>query len=298
MHFHTEYSMDAVSDIRSVLARCRKRGYGVAITDHNNVAGAVKAWNMKKDEFVIPGMEGSTKEGAHSLYYFHDLVDCTHFYDEVVAPLKKKNPFFLPIGIEELMKKGREYGAVVATAHPYASITGFKHIRFKKRIRAVERRFDLTEALNGVVLRGMNKKAVRWARAIGKGMTAGSDGHTTAELGTTLTLAYGYDVDSFLETVKRGYSILLGKEENIFVDVLHQIIKEKIYLKRAHHEGMGMLWIKSHLDEWKIFRRKHKQYGDALHHHYDVQHQELSEENKQFMRRYKYYTQIGKGLFR
>ena len=104
MHFHTEYSMDAVSDIRAVLARCRTRGYGVAITDHNDIRGALKAWNMKRDEFIVPGIETSTKEGAHTLYYFYDVKDLQRFYNDVVQPLRKKNPFFLPITIYQFIE--------------------------------------------------------------------------------------------------------------------------------------------------------------------------------------------------
>ena len=47
MHFHSAYSMDAASSIPSVLKKCKSRGYGVAITDHNEIKGAVRAWRSK-----------------------------------------------------------------------------------------------------------------------------------------------------------------------------------------------------------------------------------------------------------
>src|SRR3989338_7019417 len=72
MHFHSEYSLDAASSVRSSLVKCRQRGYGVAITDHNEIRGAVKSWKQRRTIFVIPGMETSTSEGAHMLYYFYD----------------------------------------------------------------------------------------------------------------------------------------------------------------------------------------------------------------------------------
>ena len=184
------------------------------------------------------------------------------------------------------------------TATPAESDAKGKKVRIKGGMRGIEKRFSLVEGLNGCNLHHMNTKSIHWARMLNKGMTAGSDGHTTAELGNSLCLAYGFDVDSFLEAVKRGYSILLGKEENLFVDLIHQIIKEKIYLKHAKEMGKGMFWVKEHFKEFEILRRKHKKFGDDLHHHYDLQHQAPTEENKRFMKSHYYYTQVGRRMFK
>jgi hypothetical protein len=259
MHFHTEYSMDAVSEIKSVLKKCKKRGYGVAVTDHNEVAGALKAWKHRGDVFVIPGMEASTQEGAHALYYFYDIHDCLRFYTQVVKPLKKKNPFFLPISIDGLMEKARGYNAVIATAHPYGvGKIGIKKVHLKAKMRAVEKWFQLSEGLNGANLRSLNKRAITWGKLIRKGMTAGSDGHMTRELGNSLTLAYGYDVESYLGNVKKGHAMLLGREQNLFLTALRQIKKEKDYFKSARKLGLGMFWMKEHAGELEKLREKFK----------------------------------------
>ncbi|MBI4153193.1 PHP domain-containing protein [Candidatus Woesearchaeota archaeon] len=294
MHFHTEYSMDAVSDIRAVLARCRKRGYGVAITDHNDIRGAVKAWMMRKDEFVIPGIETSTKEGAHTLYYFYEINGLKRFYAGVVQPLRKKNPFFLPISIDRLMEKAEGYNAVVAAAHPHGiGRIGIKKVHLKGGMKRVETLFQLAEGLNGANLRKLNRKSISWARFIDKELTAGSDGHMTRELGNALTLAYGYDVESFLESVKKGYSVLLGKERNFFLTLIRETRKEKNYLKRAHQTGKGWLWVKAHIQKADAeIEELHKKIDrQGLHQSYLRHHFGVGTED------YKHYLKLGKGLF-
>lgn len=291
MHFHTEHSMDAVSQISATLKKCKKRGYGVAVTDHNEVSGALKAWKNRGDVFVVPGMEASTQEGAHALYYFYNIHDCLRFYTQVVKPLKRKNPFFLPISIDALMEKARGYNAVIATAHPYGvGKIGIKKIRLKRKMKDVEKRFHLSEGLNGANLRKLNKKAIAWGKLIGKGMTAGSDGHLTRELGNSLTLGYGYDVESFLNNVKKGHAMLLGREQNLFLTALRQIKKEKDYFKRARQMGQGLFWLKEHAKELDALREKFRR-GDVFHQHLNLHRLGIGKED------YKYYVKLGPGKF-
>ncbi|MEK6921534.1 MAG: PHP domain-containing protein, partial [Nanoarchaeota archaeon] len=68
LHFHTEFSMDAISKIENVLHLAKKKNIGFAVTDHNQIGGAVKAIKLKKqkkqDTLVIPAVEATCKEGA------------------------------------------------------------------------------------------------------------------------------------------------------------------------------------------------------------------------------------------
>jgi predicted metal-dependent phosphoesterase TrpH len=277
MHFHTEHSMDAVSPIHKMLKKCQKRGIGVAITDHNNMSGVVKAWNYnrrveeKKKVFVIPGMEASTKDGAHALYYFYSISSAKQFFNHVIAPLRKKNPFFLPVTIENLMDKAKKYNAVISVAHPYGvGKIGIKKIKIKGGVSRTLKKFHLTEGLNSSQLRRMNEKAISWAQRIGKGMTAGSDGHFTKELGAGLTLAHGTDQEEFLTSLKKNRGILLGREVNIFVTAISQIVKEKNYFQKAYEQGLGWLWITDHAKELKKLQRKIKEGGADIQYQHPV----------------------------
>jgi len=267
MHFHSEYSLDAASSVRSSLVKCRQRGYGVAITDHNEIRGAVKSWKQRQHVFVIPGIEASTIEGTHTLYYFYDIGLCKQFYNDIIAPLKKNNPFFLPIAIDKLMDKAHRYNAVACVAHPYGvGNIGIKKIKIDG-MRRVAKKFQLAEALNGSNLRKLNRKAIAWARHLDKGIVAGSDGHLTKELGNALTIAYGYDIESFLHSLIANRSALLGNEMNIFVNAIRQIEKEKKYFHDARKLGLGRLWVTDHVNELHKLEQKMSHSRHYIHKH-------------------------------
>jgi predicted metal-dependent phosphoesterase TrpH len=296
MHFHTEAGMDSVSSIAGTLKKCRNKGYGVAITDHNDVRGAVKAWRMRDKVFVIPGMEASTESGVHSLYYFSSIRDCRTFFNKVVKPLRKKNPFFLPISLDALMEHARDYNAAIAVSHPYGpGVIGVKKVHFKNvTMKRLKRHFDYVEGLNGANTRHMNERSLAWARFIDKPVVAGSDGHTIAELGSVLTVGYGYDIESFVEGLRHNRGFLLGKETNVFVDALLQFKKEKKYIESAHEMGKGMFWVKEHGREFKTLQEKIKNLGHHFHHSYEMQHGG----NKKLIKKHKDYVEIGRNLFR
>jgi predicted metal-dependent phosphoesterase TrpH len=297
LHFHSEYGMDSVSRIVDVLKKCKRKGIGVAITDHNDIAGAEKAWKMRKDVFVIPGMEASTNRGVHSLYYFSSMRDCRAFFNKVVKKLRKKNPFFLPINIEELMEKAQGYNAYISVSHPYGpGVIGVKKVKFKKmRMKKLERKFDFVEGLTAANLRGMNEKAIKWARFVDKPMTAGSDGHTTAELGSVLTLSYGNDIDEYFHSIKKEKNVLLGKEQNLFLDAINQVVKERKYFKEAREMGKGMFWVKEHKRELEKLREGLHKVGKHIRHPYQYYHH-ASEKHR--VEIHKEYVKLGKGLFR
>src|SRR3989338_7587812 len=119
MHFHTAHSMDAISQIRSVLAKCKQENIGVAIADHNAISGTEQAFKLRKNEFIIPAIETQDHRGIHTVYYFYTLKDLQAFYQKEVVPRKKENPFFLDVPCEELITKAKDYNGLVCVHHPY-----------------------------------------------------------------------------------------------------------------------------------------------------------------------------------
>ena len=63
LHVHTFYSCDATTTLEEVVACSRKQGLdGVAITDHDNLKGALRL--LRETEIiVIPGIEVDTSQG-------------------------------------------------------------------------------------------------------------------------------------------------------------------------------------------------------------------------------------------
>jgi predicted metal-dependent phosphoesterase TrpH len=67
LHCHSEASHDCETRLQSIINRCHTTGINVqAITDHNQIWGAVKLEEMTRDDptlTIIVGEEISTKEG-------------------------------------------------------------------------------------------------------------------------------------------------------------------------------------------------------------------------------------------
>lgn len=288
MHFHTEYSMDAISKIPNVLKRCRKIGSGIAISDHNNYRGSEHAHKIKnKGDFIIPAIEASTRRGAHSLFYFRKLSDGRKFFEDVITPLRRKNPFFLPILMEQLLEKARDYNALVSLPHPFGP--GCTGVKKNPDIKEINKYFDFVEVMNGVCLRGMNEKAMDWAKQVKKGITGGTDGHTTNELGLVQVVAPGSNIDEFFESLLAKKQTVIGTEERFFKDALNQIEKEAGYLARASKTGNLMQWLESHFE---IELRHIKNVDKEFIHHFNIQHGHIGNKESYFMKRHKYYKHI------
>ena len=54
-------------------------GIGIAITDHNEIKGAV-AIDEYKDLLTIPGIEITSAEGSHLLVYFYNINELKIFF--------------------------------------------------------------------------------------------------------------------------------------------------------------------------------------------------------------------------
>ena len=68
LHFHSHYS-DGLNGVAKIAERARKLGIGIAITDHNEIRGALEM-EQYGDIFSIPGIEITSAEGSHLLVYF------------------------------------------------------------------------------------------------------------------------------------------------------------------------------------------------------------------------------------
>lgn len=293
MHFHTQYSMDGVSRVEDCLKRGDKLNIGMAITDHNEIKGAEKAWKGRGGRFIIPGVEITTMPGTHTLFYFERMGDLREFYNKEVKGLKKANPFFLPIKLEEFLEKATKYNPVICAAHPFGpGMIGIKKLKISQQMLKM---IDLVEGLNGCNTRKMNEKSLHWAELMGKGVTAGSDGHTTAELGNDICFAFGENFNEFMKSIKSRKNILLGKEKNKFIDLIQEIEKEEVYLERAVEKHLGGEWLKIHWQiEWEDLRKKIKSEEHQLAKHFHIHHYGVKREHKEFIRKQRHYRHLVK----
>ncbi len=225
MHCHTRYS-DAITRLDDIYRKCRKLGIGVAITDHNEVKGAVKMAGYK-GLLAIPGIETTSSEGIHTLFYFYNAKELEEFYKKVIEKQRGENPFSdLKISVIDIVEKAKGYNCIISASHPFSpGNTGIHKFTKKKKYRDLLKKYDCIEAINGSNFHFWNKKAVEWGKKLGKGFTGGSDSHTLTSVGNVITAAKG---DDFLGAIKKK-SLVVGKESTFVLLALRTPLKFRMW---------------------------------------------------------------------
>ena len=193
LHCHSFFSGDGVSSPEELIASARKKGlHGFALTDHNSSDGCrylfekglVREDGQPVDDFlVIPGVEVTTAEG-HLL--------CLG----VILPYLKGKP------AAEVCKIVHDMGGLAIPPHPYDL---FRAGIRQSVLDTLE--IDALEVFNAATtLKRYNKMAFEYATMRGLPMTAGSDAHHEAAIGTAYMILHTEDfsVRGILDQVKKG----------------------------------------------------------------------------------------------
>lgn len=218
MHVHSIYS-DTFTTIKRILKKCKKQRIGVAITDHNDIRGIVKASKFKevkeKEIMLVPGIEITSSEGAHLLIYFYTKSEMDEFYNKYIHKNRNKNPYTaIKMSAEDIIGHSSEYNCIVSLAHPFnIARTGiYSHIKKGRISERIMDNIDAVEVISSLCLRRMNKKAVSFCNVFDKGITAGSDAHSIADVGKAVTYSAHDSVESFLNSIKNKDNFVVGKE--------------------------------------------------------------------------------------
>ncbi len=201
LHVHTTHSHDGRCTVEQAVAAARAAGLsGIAVTDHDSIAGHPEAKKFSRDGFlVIPGMEVSSADG------------------HIVA-----------LGISELVPKGlpaaetvaliRKQGGAAIAAHPFAPV---------RRPDIVYRaKFDAIEGLNSRAILLSNPLAQRFAKKNNLAVVAGSDAHHCADIGMARThIDCELKMDAILEKIKRGGTSISGRTLPISTFLLRALQK-------------------------------------------------------------------------
>lgn len=165
-HVHTKYSFDSVMPPKLVIETARRRGLnGVAIVDHDTIAGAIATVEANKyDDFlVIPGIEVKS-----------DLGDVIALY--VTRDVKSR-------AFGEVISEIHEQGGIAYVPHP---VRTFKHEL--TRIHGQYPQIDLWEIYNGRYDSRDFIEARNTFCALGiTGPLCGSDAHHPWEIGALRT---------------------------------------------------------------------------------------------------------------
>ncbi len=237
MHCHTRHS-DSYTRVYSILKKARKNSFGVSITDHNCIKGALDAWKGKGKTLVIPGIELGCKEGCHVLIYFYDVSSLKEFHDKHVEGRKKKNPFMTTkIGIEELLEILKNFNCVTSIAHPMAPgpINFYRNLKKGIIDKKVMKSIDCVEVMCGINIRPRNERALVWAEKLKKGFTGGSDCHMLRNCGQVITFSESDDIDSFLKDCVKKQNFIVGSETKLLSKALASTSIVRTHSKYAKH---------------------------------------------------------------
>lgn len=187
LHVHTVYSGDSVCKVEDAIAAAKQKGLdGIAITDHNTVAGQEEAYDLVKDEdfLIIPGIEISSKHG-------HILG----------LGIEEEIPLYLPAA--DTVSKIREHGGIAVAAHPFSLSS--------KPFSPLHADFDAIEVLNSRRYIG-NNFAKKFASDRGIPRTGGSDAHICEEVGFAgIEVDVSLEVEEVLKEIKHGKASVFGR---------------------------------------------------------------------------------------
>ncbi len=190
MHTHSIYSPDGKVPIKDMLKIAKKVGLGaIAITDHNEIEGALKAKKLGILE-VIRGIEVSTEKG-HVLAYGIDY----------------KIP--RDLSIKETIEMIHDLGGIAIAAHPYRFWSGIGEDNAKNH------NFDGIEAFNGRCKESSNKKARKLANMLNKPFTAGSDAHFADEIGKAGIIVEAEKEEDIIEEILKKNIEIFGSSRNL-----------------------------------------------------------------------------------
>jgi predicted metal-dependent phosphoesterase TrpH len=184
LHMHTNHSHDCATSVDRLLETAKERGLGaIAVTDHNEVSGALEARERANGIKVIVGEEVKTKDQGEVIGLF----------------IEEKIPRGLTL--QETIAAIRGQGGLVYVPHPFDrmhSVPDYEHL-----LDVVED-IDAIEVFNPrVAFSAFNEEAERFAAKYRIVAGAGSDSHVPQGLGSVKIAMRDFDgPDEFLESLR------------------------------------------------------------------------------------------------
>ena len=203
LHMHTDHSSDCATPVETLLATAAEAGLGaIAITDHNEVSGALAAREIAPDYGVkvIVAEEVKTAEQGEVIGLFiKELIPRGMTMAETIAEIRRQ-------------------GGLVYVPHPFDrlhSVPDYEHL-----LDMVEE-IDIIEVFNPrVALTAFNEEAERFAEKYRIVPGAGSDSHVAQGLGSVMTRVHDFDgPEEFLEAM-RSADIVRKHKNLVYVQTL------------------------------------------------------------------------------
>ncbi len=203
LHLHTIYSYDGTASLPAVLSRAKQLGLDViAITDHDEIAGALKAMELAPNYGVevIPGIEITTAEGDLLALFITEKVDAG-------------------LSLIETVLRVRELGGVCIAPHPMAGGMGMKSLSTRSILKALHNP-HVAETLIGIetyngtsIDRMSNHYAFILACQLDITQTGSSDAHIIDTMGFGATKFDGKTAADLLTALKNGRTTVQKQKE-------------------------------------------------------------------------------------
>lgn len=180
LHFHTIFSSDSLITLQQAIKICRRKRIDcIAVTDHNEINGALRLKKAAPFKVII-GEEIKTKEG-----------------DIIGLFLKERIPPYL--GMSETINLIKSQKGIAYLPHP--------HKMDKQNILKNISSIDIIEIYNSNYVKTKNYTyAIEIAHKYNKPAAAGSDAHTAFEIGNSyIEISPFEDKDDFLDKLKGAH---------------------------------------------------------------------------------------------
>jgi len=185
---HTHYSIDSLISPKELVFYAKKAGLdGVAVTDHDTLAGALKM-AKETDFLIVPGMEVTSLDGH-------------------VIGLNAQELIPRGLSADETVDKIHEAGGLAVACH----LGGFFKESLGKHVTA---KFDAVEVMNSsaIPFSYATKRSEQIASRLDKPRVAGSDAHYAPEIGCAYTVIDAEaNVEDVVKAIGRGSCQPFGK---------------------------------------------------------------------------------------
>jgi PHP domain/Glycosyl transferases group 1 len=204
LHMHTDHSPDCATPAELLLETAKEQGLGaIAITDHNEISGAVEAQEIAARIGGIKVILAEEVKTAHE--------------GEVIG-LFLSERIERGMSMAETISEIRRQGGLVYVPHPFDrlhSVPDYEHL-----LEIVDE-IDILEVFNPrVAFSAFNEEAVRFARKYSIVPGAGSDSHVAQGLGSVKIRLRDFDgPQEFLESMREA-DIVRKHKNLVYVQAL------------------------------------------------------------------------------
>jgi predicted metal-dependent phosphoesterase TrpH len=209
LHVHTTYSSDSVITPKELVFYAKKRGLtAVAVTDHNQVEGALKI-AKETDFLIIPGTEVSSLHGH-------------------IVGLNVQERIPKGLTADETVDRIHKAGGIAIACHPFALLKGSigEHVSDK---------FDAVETINSSAFPfgRATRKANQLAERLKLPKVAGTDAHYGPVIGQAYTVIEAEaNVEAIVKAIANGRCEPAGTAMPLFMRLENQSRYLWKYLKK------------------------------------------------------------------